>query len=116
MTLGPLGNFGIVADQDQGRTAPRVNGREKIENLLGILSVQLASRLVGQEQPRIVGQGPRNGYPLLLATRKLMGKRLLPSSKPDFVKERLRSSLAVAHGASRGTKWEFDVLLGSQGR
>ena len=44
---------------------------DQVEDQILILDVDVGGRLIGQEQRRLIGQGPRDGDPLLLADGKL---------------------------------------------
>ena len=48
------------------------NFAQMVDNLLAGLRVEIAGRLVGENQPGLVEQGAGNDYALLLATRKLV--------------------------------------------
>ena len=68
--IGGLGHLGGVGDQNDafallGQLA------EDVQNLVLGLPVQVARGLVGQDDFGVVGQGPGDGHPLLLAAGEL---------------------------------------------
>ena len=46
---------------------------EELHDLLGLTGVQIAGRLIGQEQRRLVNDGARDSYELLLAPESWLG-------------------------------------------
>ena len=61
----------LVGDHDDGQTAVPVEPGQQADDLARRPAVEVARRLVGEEEPRAVGQGPGHGHPLLLPARKL---------------------------------------------
>lgn len=64
----------VAADQD-GRPLP-VNFLEYADDFEGKLWVEVPSRLVGQQDLRLINHGPGNGHTLLLSIREV--RRVLP--------------------------------------
>ncbi len=56
-----------------------------MEDLGGVLGVEVAGRLVGQQQRGAVDQGPGDGSPLHLPAAELMGKMVRPVRHPDLL-------------------------------
>ena len=67
---GPRGDLGLVGDQHD-RAALPVQLVEQAEHVGGRGRVQVAGRLVGQDQRRVADQGPGHRHPLLLAAGQL---------------------------------------------
>ena len=63
---GPGGGGGVVGDQQDRSTVVREGG-EVIENDGGIFLVEVAGGFVGEQDFRVVEQGPREGGALSLA-------------------------------------------------
>ena len=61
----------VGCDQDRGAEAGDV--LEQRRDLPGGLLVQVAGRLVGDQQRRLADHRPRDGHPLLLPSRELVG-------------------------------------------
>ena len=73
---GAVGNGGelfIVGDNDKGLAEAVAEVEEEVVQLLLVLGVEGAGRLVGQDDSRVVDEGAGNGYALLLAARELGG-------------------------------------------
>ena len=67
-----LGGDPLVVGGDEGGAAFVANEAEEFgEDDVGGALVEIAGRLVGEDQGRPVGERPRDGDPLLLAPRKL---------------------------------------------
>ena len=71
--LGKLSYVLLVRDQDKGQTLP-IEILEDLHDLDRGPAIQVAGRLIGQQNRRTVYQSTRNGYSLLLASRELRGK------------------------------------------
>ena len=65
--------FRIVGDHQDGLAQPAVQIAQNVENRFGVLGVQIAGGLVGQENGRVVHDGAGDGDALLLAAGKLVG-------------------------------------------
>ena len=65
--LGPSDQVGVVGDHDDGPTALD-EGAEELQHDLGRERVEVAGRLVGDEDRRVIGQRSGDGDALLLAT------------------------------------------------
>jgi len=57
-----------VGDRHDGGAEARVGGLDQLDHVAGRPRVELAGRLVRQQQPRAVGQRDRDAQPLLLAS------------------------------------------------
>jgi len=61
------GHHRVVGDDDHGHALLGVEAPEQFDDVLAALAAQVARRLVGQDEGRVVGQGAGEGYPLPLA-------------------------------------------------
>src|SRR5436190_13916401 len=66
------GDVGLVRDEDD-RVAPRVQPMEHLHDFLAGLRVEVAGRLVGEQDGRVVHQGARDGDALALTAGQLVG-------------------------------------------
>ena len=73
--LGGRGHVVVVGDHED-RLAARVEAAEQLDDLVAALGVEGAGGLVGQQQRRLVGQGPGDGQALALAAGERPGRRL----------------------------------------
>ena len=69
---GPRRQLRGVGDEDDGLAMLRQPG-QYIEDVMGRARVEVAGRLVGDEQGRVVGQRPGDRDPLLLSAGDLRG-------------------------------------------
>lgn len=68
-------NRHVMRGDDDGRTA-KVELLEKLDDFDTVLRIQVSSRLVCQEERRIVDQRPSDGDPLLFASAQLTWERV----------------------------------------
>src|SRR5260370_1409463 len=61
----------VMSDQDQGRAVGARQLEQQIHHLLAGRAVEIAGRLVGQQELGTAHEGARHGDPLLLAAREL---------------------------------------------
>jgi len=78
-------------------------------DLVAGLRVELAGRLVGQDQDRVLDQGPRDRHPLLLASRHLVGPVVEPVAQAD-VRQELGRPGALFVGQAAGQERHQYVL------
>ena len=69
--VGERGQLGIVRHQHDRRLARAIDLEQQLDDLAAGLAVEVAGRLVGEEERRIVGERARDGDALLLAAREL---------------------------------------------
>ena len=105
------GDLGVVGDEDHGG-ASTVQVLEELEHPLARCRVKAAGRLVGEDQPRPVGQGARNGYLLLLPPGEAAGARartVFQADEGEQVPRPLAALLQLDAGERQG---ERNVVLG----
>ena len=71
--VGQGGEVVVVGDGDHCGAVVAGQAGEDVEHRLGVLRVQVAGRLVGQDHARAVGQGAGDGDALALAAGQLVG-------------------------------------------
>src|SRR5690606_34471401 len=71
---GVLGHIIFMSDHDDGPAALFVQAVKKRKDLFAGMGIQVASRLIRQDQDGVVDQRARNRHPLLLPSRKLAWK------------------------------------------
>ena len=96
-----------MRDEHDRSTRP-VQGLEDRDDLLGRLRIQVAGRLVGQKQIRLVDQRPRNRDALLLAAGQL-GRRVTHAIRQADCFERLPPEAANRRALGIQQR-QFDVL------
>jgi len=70
--LHPFNHFQVMGCH-KNRRPPQVNLVENLHDFFRHPGIEIARRLVGNEDDGIVHQGPRNGYPLLLSAGQAQG-------------------------------------------
>ena len=71
----PLDQLAIVG-RDQHRRAARVDVAEQVHDLERQIGIEVAGRLVGQHEVRLVDERARDRHALLLAARQFLGQRV----------------------------------------
>ena len=79
----PVGEVGVVGDQHQRGAALLAQGEHQVHDRLAGGAVEVAGRLVGQQQAGCRGEGAGQGDPLLLAAGELAGQVGQPVTQPD---------------------------------
>ena len=73
----------VVRDHHDGLVELHVEPPEQLEHLVRALRVELAGRLVEQDERRVGDDGARDGDALLLAARELARVVVQPVGEPD---------------------------------
>jgi len=63
----------VVRDEEQGFAFLPADGEKGLQDLPGRVDIQAGAGFIRKDQRRAVGQGPRDGHPLLLASREVLG-------------------------------------------
>ena len=87
--LGLIGLLLIVRDHHDGRLVFLIERLEDPHHLVAHLRVEVAGRLVGEQDPRPADNRPGDGDALLLAAGQLRRKVMNPGAEPDPVERRL---------------------------
>ena len=98
MRVRVLGDVGLVRDQHDGQPALVVQPLEDPHHLDARARVEVAGRLVGEQQRRVVDQRAGDGDALLLAARQLVRMVIEPLAEADRL-ERRGGALAALLGA-----------------
>jgi hypothetical protein len=92
--LYPAGQRGVVGDHDD-RLATLDQTLEHRKDRLGRLGVEVAGRLVGHEDGRVVGESARDGHPLLLPAGERRGQLVRLVGHPHQVQQLQGPALAL---------------------
>ena len=76
-----------VTDEQQGGAIFAARLPDEGQRLAGVLVVEIAGRLIRQHQLGLIGQGSRDGDPLLLAAGELPGIVCQPMAQADALQE-----------------------------
>ena len=93
--VGDRGRAGVVADDDRGRALGAGELADQLVDDGCVLRVELAGRLVGEQEPRAVGERGAERDPLLLAAGELVRVGVEPVFETDLAEQlggRLRRS------------------------
>ena len=106
VTSAMLRELRIVRDEHDRRAAPAIDVDQEVDDLVAGAGVEIAGRLVGEQDRRLVGQRPRDRHALLLAAGEL--RRIVMAPRPPGRPRRAaRPRGAPASGApaiSSGTR------------
>ena len=91
-----LGQLRVVGDHDDQPVLCHL--LEQLHDLHGGLAVQRAGGLVGQQDVRVVDEGPGDGHPLHLAAGHLVGLFVHLVAQPDLFQRFLRPAAALRPG------------------
>src|SRR5688500_13314011 len=111
---GPPREDGIVRDEHDRRARFPVERLQQIENPDSRGRVEIAGRLVGEEDARRVRKRARDGNALLLSARELH-REVMPTLCKANPLEQLIGACACAFGAAK-LQWNLDVLPGRERR
>ena len=108
-----LGDVRLVRDQQHRDAALLIQTLEDVHHLDAGARVQVAGRLVRQEDGGLVDQGAGNRHPLLLAARELVREVIHPVVEPDRV-QHLASPRVTRRSVHAGAveQGELDVVEG----
>ena len=93
--VGDRRQLRIVRHQHQRRPARAVDVEQQLDDRLPGGAVEIAGRLVGEQDRRIVGERPRDRDALLLAARELRRVVMAAIGQTDFVEQLLRARPAA---------------------
>src|SRR5688500_223057 len=99
-----LGAFGGVGDHDDGRSFA-VDALEEVHDLACHDRVEVAGRLIGEDELRIAGQDAGDGHTLLLTAGELRREVALPGREADQIGR--ASCRERGEGAEGGRRVEY---------
>ena len=91
-----------MGDDHQRRLPLVLEPAEDPVDLVAGLRVELAGRLVGQDEDRVLDQGPGDRHPLLLAARQLVGPMVEPVAQADLAQAARRPARVCSAVTPRG--------------
>ena len=111
-----LGQCRVMGDQQQSRAALGMQREQQIDHLLAGLAIEIAGRLVGQQQRRLRRESAGDGDALLLAARKLRGVMLHRSLSPTAASPAAAAAKASPRPASSSGTATFSsaVIVGTR--
>ena len=93
-----------MGNEHERRPAMAIERDQQIEDVGAVPRIEIARRLVGQQEPRFVGEGARDRNPLLLAAGELRWIVVPRSCSPtSSIKRCARSLASLAPTSSIGT-------------
>ena len=96
-----------MADQQERGAGLAADFADELKRVAGVAAVEVARRLVGEDELRVVGQRPGHGHALLLAGRELPREMSELVAQPHALEQRFR--MAAVHPATERHP-EFHVL------
>ena len=98
--LGIGGDVGLVRDHGDGQAKLAVEPRQQLHDLVRAGGVEIAGRLVGDEQRRPGDDGARDRHALLLAAGEF-GRRVVLAADQADLGQRLHGEVAALAGRRR---------------
>src|SRR5687768_6571431 len=108
--VGGGGGGGVVGDHDDGFAEVAGERAEQVEDVGGGFPVEVAGRIVGDEQRRIRDEGAGDGDALFLAAGKLGGGVVAAIGKADKGEGGIDFFTTLLFGKRGEKKREFDVF------
>ena len=101
VAIGVAGVARIVRDHADGRAA-LMQLVQQVHHRLAALRIEVAGRLVGEQNDRLAGDGARDGDALLLSAGQLTGQMLRAMRHADALERVGRRAAGVPPAACRG--------------
>ena len=114
--VGDADHLAAVGRHDQGLAALPGEPVEQLDHGTRRVEVEVAGRLVGEHQVRVVDQGAGQGDPLLLAARQRLRVRAGAIAEPDLGEEIERAIAIGGCGPAVELQRQQQVLGYGQGR
>ena len=115
--IGVCRHLGVVSYEDDSH-AMNVQPLEHPQDLVAGMRIEIAGRLVGQQQRGVIDQCPGDGDPLLLSAGHLRGLVAHPLGQADLLEQRLAQPPRVVAGrpAEGVVQRHEDVVQGRRPR
>jgi len=101
----------VMGDEQHCRSLFLIELHQQVEDRIGAAAVEIARRLIGEEEGGVHRKCPGQGDPLLLTPAQMICQMILPGGQPDSTNERL---CTFAHRRRRKSgcpqHWEHHVL------
>ena len=112
--VGHGGELGVVGYDDEGLAVLVAEGEEELVELAGVLGVEVAAGLVGQDGHGAVHQCAGDGDALLLAAAE--GGGLVGGAVVDleFLQQLAGAGFGLTEGGAGDEGWDADVLQGGE--
>jgi hypothetical protein len=112
--IGHVEHCRIVSGDDNGHSLRRHDVPEEPHDPAPRLQIQLARRLVGEEELGPGRQGAGDGDALLLAARELRGPVVRPAGEADEAEQLVDPAVALDRIGGEQPERDLDVLGGAQ--
>ena len=115
--VGDLGGLGVVGDHEDGLVELAAGGAEHGEDGVGVLGVEVAGGLVGEDDGGAGDEGAGDGDALLLAAGELVGAVVEAALDVEQVGEVVEEDWSVLEGLAEGgdVVGDLDVAHGGEG-
>ena len=111
---GAFGRPGVVRHHDNRLAVMGVERGQQTEDLVGGFAVEIARRLIADEQSRVGHDRPGDGDPLLLAAGELVGLVSAPVGEVNQLQRGVDPSSALLAVKPRQQQRQLDVVLCAQ--
>ena len=113
--LAMAGNIFLVGHDENGDSPVIIERLKRLQDFFGGGGIEVAGWLVGQEEGRLVDQGPGDGHTLLLAAGHLLRVMVHAVSEADKLEQLLSPDLGffVAHVTMGVVQGHRDIFQGA---
>ena len=109
-----FGDAGIVRDDQDGGAQALVEIADEVEDFGAGVGVEVAGRLIGQQDGRMKGQRARDGDALPLAAGKFVGQVIEAVAELHEVQQLARAAVDLRRGQSFQVQGQGDVFHAGQ--
>src|SRR5690606_22959825 len=113
---GAASELGVVRDEHERRLVLLVQADQQIDDARTRLAIQVAGRLVGEQDPRVVRERARDRDALLLAAGQLLWVVVDALAESDALQQRTRTLCQIAIDGARELERDEHVLECSERR
>ena len=113
---GGVGNIVFVRDDDERHSPLTLDVGEDFHGAGGVNAIEIACRLIGQQDLRLIGQSPGDGNALSFPGRELAGVLIGAVVHAQFLKQLMSALGPVDSTAFDSQHGHLNILDGAQSR
>ena len=105
-----------MRDQDEGHPARLMQVEKEVDDLVAVHAVEIAGRLISEDQVWPVDDAPRDGDALAFAAGQLVRQMRRACGEADGLKRGFGAALALIAVDASAKGGDLDILIRRQGR